>query len=459
MISKYFRTDQLTAKEKKDVVEDAYLYTSNANIKQICKNREFPSTVSVNIKLLSHYILRDSGIKKMLESLSKKEIAALYIIYTIGKIPDVRFFESVYREKPDEYSFYSTFNQRYKGLYKEVTENFIRKGVLLPAYFYNYNAKSKLENTYFYFPDEFVGHLPQIIFSEKQGEKGIVNPDLLRNELIRIIDVNVGSKPGVLKVGAGPFSEAGLKKKLFASKLKKKDGNIKAAHETTFLISIIIDLIGSLEADMWFSPDEIDPVIKVCLFGEDIKLTGADVCEVAYVCGILCKHPGGKKLFQNTKQIYSAKVDIDGYISDVNGKMVLDMYRVPLPVVEVLSRSATFCVQNGDTIIEPSLELMTKNIKKLQASEIYADLCNRLPRFELAGKLYKSLYGKRLVHRNLLVAKVGDLSIRMMLEKKFTDPAELVKLTDDYYAFPVNNRKKIETMLTRSGYIVKEIKG
>lgn len=459
MVLNYFNKNQLTTKEKKEIVEKAYLYITNADIKQICKNRGFPSSVNVDPNLLSHYILQISGLEKMFESLSKKEIIALYIINAMGKIPDVRFFESIYREKPDNRVYSYTFNQRYKDLYKEVAENLIRKGILLPAYFYNFDAKSKLEQTYFYFPDEFGKYLHQILFSKKEEIKGIVNSELLRDKLNRIIDDNVSTKAGILKVGASPFTESLIKKKLFEQKLKKKDKNIKNVSDTVFFISLIIDLFDSLESDMWFNSNEIDPIIEVCLFGTETKLSGADVCEIAYNCGILCKHPNDNKLFQNTKQTYYTYVKPDEYISDLNGKMALNIDKVPFSVIEVLSKSATFHIKGCDTLIEPSLELITKNIKKLQDNEIYNNLCNKLPLFANAGKTYKNLFGKRIIHRNLFVAKVSDLSIRMMLEKKFTDPTELVKLTDNYYAFPINNRKKIETMLNRSGFIIKEIKG
>nr|NQU89841.1 hypothetical protein [Bacteroidota bacterium] len=459
MISSYFRKDQLTANEKKDIVSKAYLYISNADVKQICKNRKFPSSVNVDSNLLSHYILQNSGLEKMLESLSMKEVVALYIMSSMGRIPDVRFFGSIYREEFDARTYYFTFNQNYKDLYKEVVEKLVCKGVLLPAFFVDFNAKSKLEQTYFYFPDEFVKYLPQILFSKKEEVTGIVSSKLLREELVRVLENSIGAKSGILKVGANAFSMSMLKKKLFEQKLKENDTSIKNISETTFLISIVTDLFDSLKSNIWFNSDEIDTIIKICLFGTKFKLRGADVCEVAYDCGILCKHPADNKLFQNTQQTYSAVAEPNEYISDVNGKMELDIYRVPFPELEVLSRSAIFFVKDGKTLIEPSLELITKNIKKLQDNEIYDNLCNKLSQFLHAHKTHKSLYGKRIIHRNLLVAKVTDLSVRLMLEKKFTDPSELVKLTDNYYAFPVNNRKKIDAMLTRAGYMIKEIIG
>ena len=62
-----------------------------------------------------------------------------------------------------------------------------------------------------------------------------------------------------------------------------------------------------------------------------------------------------------------------------------------------------------------------------------------------------------MVHDNLLIAAVKDLSLKVMLEKKFSDSKRVVTLSDEYISFPLNLLPEIEKFVIKSGHAVKYV--
>ena len=54
-----------------------------------------------------------------------------------------------------------------------------------------------------------------------------------------------------------------------------------------------------------------------------------------------------------------------------------------------------------------------------------------------------------------MIARVRDLSLKVLLEKKFTDTKKLVSLSDEFISFPVNLFPEIQRVVTKSGHAVK----
>ncbi len=453
----YFSSKKLTETNKNKIVENAYLYLTKSDIKQICKNRGFPNSVNADPKLLSHYILLNTGLEKVLKSLSKKEIIALFIIHIIDKIPDVRFFINIYDENFEE-SYYNTFNQNYKDLHKKVINNLIRKGILLPVFVSNYNAKSKLEQTYFYLPDEFLEYINPISLITNEKIKGTIDYELLKKDFLRVLNNSLSQSSGVLKQGASYFSVYNLRDNLFERMLKKKNNSTIISAEFLFFNKVFLSFFKKIKKNTWFNISEIDTIVNI-LFANNsnVKLTGKAVCDVAYKCGVLKKHPVDNKLYATVYHSDYEFLSPDEYLTDNIDGIALNIKKLPFVAAEVLSLSSIFNFKGGKYFVSPSITLINSCITKLKNDEVFMDICKKFPAFNKVISDHKRLYGKRIIHRNLYVAKVDDLSIRIMLEKKFTSPNQLVKLNDNHYAFPINNRKDIETMLKRSGHVIKVI--
>jgi hypothetical protein len=79
----------------------------------------------------------------------------------------------------------------------------------------------------------------------------------------------------------------------------------------------------------------------------------------------------------------------------------------------------------------------------------------QVPAFQQALEQVEQRWGKVLVHTNLLVARVRDLSLRVQIERELKD--QVVVLSEEYIAFPVPRRADVERVLRKAGFVVKEV--
>ena len=65
--------------------------------------------------------------------------------------------------------------------------------------------------------------------------------------------------------------------------------------------------------------------------------------------------------------------------------------------------------------------------------------------------------GKLIVHENLLVARISDLALKVMVEKRFGAPGQLVALSKQFVAFPSGMLPEIRSWMKKSGHVIKTI--
>ena len=59
------------------------------------------------------------------------------------------------------------------------------------------------------------------------------------------------------------------------------------------------------------------------------------------------------------------------------------------------------------------------------------------------------------MHENLLVARVSDLGLKVMLEKRFGGPGQLVALAAGFVAFPKGLLPELQSWMKKSGDVIK----
>ena len=134
---------------------------SQADIKAICIIRNLPPACLKSRELFRHHFLAETGIEKVIASLDEKQILFLHLLNAAGKETDIEFFTRLYKEAhPDDYGY--TFNDKYKGVFKRVKTELIRKGLLLYAEAHKgeWDKTTVLERQRFMFPADFSLFLP-----------------------------------------------------------------------------------------------------------------------------------------------------------------------------------------------------------------------------------------------------------------------------------------------------------
>jgi len=108
------------------------------------------------------------------------------------------------------------------------------------------------------------------------------------------------------------------------------------------------------------------------------------------------------------------------------------------------------------------LLLVTPNLVKLgrTADTVAAlPLANWLQKnaraFRQAFEAVRQRRGKTILHENLSVARVSDLSLKVALEKALG--SRIVPMGEDFLAFPLGAVAEVKRLVAQMGHVVKEV--
>jgi hypothetical protein len=77
------------------------------------------------------------------------------------------------------------------------------------------------------------------------------------------------------------------------------------------------------------------------------------------------------------------------------------------------------------------------------------------PAFHQAFETVRERRGKTILHENLSVARVGDLSLKVALEKALGN--RIVPLGEEFLAFPSGAVAEVKRLVAQMGHVVKEV--
>jgi hypothetical protein len=108
-------------------------------------------------------------------------------------------------------------------------------------------------------------------------------------------------------------------------------------------------------------------------------------------------------------------------------------------------------------VAQPDLVLISYASKQMASSPALIWLQKHHKRFGQIVATIKKKEGKTVVHDNILIAAVKDLSLKVLLEKKFSDAKQVVTLSNEFISFPLNLLPEIHKVVMKSGLAVKYV--
>jgi hypothetical protein len=117
---------------------------------------------------------------------------------------------------------------------------------------------------------------------------------------------------------------------------------------------------------------------------------------------------------------------------------------------------ANLTVENGALLALPNLIQLGRSLPAQRQSSLMSWLTENISTFGESLAVVNQRWGKTLLHENLLVARVRDLSLRVQLERELGQ--EVVILSDYFIAFPFESRSSVEKVLKKSGFVIKAVK-
>lgn len=466
-----------------------------ADIKAICKSRGFSDAEAGSRSLFEHVFLTAIGVANALNSLSEAEIAALHLLYLDDQVVDVTFFSRLYDSDQGEWRSYATFTQQYKEVHGLVQRNLVRKGVLLMAAARtNSPTAARMELWRYRFPVEFGPFLPSLFQpSTHTARRGSVAADRLRAELRSLVEEGraeqqrrapVQLREGDLTLGSRPFSVAAVNQWRQASweseilkeqfKLKSFDHEpaniaitrgyqrLEPEYRAATAIRPLLYAFAQLGPDRWISPDQLHVLLDVVYAGA-AHPSAETICQAGWKTGCLSRIEAGGREYYCMATAGTGHTDEapEAWLPAVGGEIFVDLEHIPYAMLEILNQLADLRVAHGRVVVAPSLRKLAPAWSTVRDHFMVRYLRAQSAAFGTALKKLDVDWGRLVIHENLLVARVTDLSLRVTLQRALGagdhEHASLMMLADEYLVFPRGKLGEIEKLVKKAGHVIRTV--
>jgi hypothetical protein len=465
---------------EQDMVRTMILELTQADLKAIGRHRGLGAETVASMELMAHVFLSEQGVVSALAGLTSVELAGLHLLNCLHDRVDIEFFERIY---PDAVSpnRYGSYTERFKGLFLRVKNQLIQRGLLLFGTLPDVlqRSASMLERRRFRFPEAFGALLPPTPVRPRQLEAAITGQhraEILRGKVMELLQEASASKGhpgensadgwrierGVLRFGfgSGQFRVKDLedwqKDRLQAAVCYAN----KAQPEALRPVPLVLYALSRLRGDEWLAPDELLPLWKLAHLGPKVP-EPASVCEAGYDAGCIEKLEldGGTVYRLPRLTDKEAGNPFEAFLRTDNSQSVgIELDRVPLAALERLSEIGNVERAAGGLRATPNLLKLSHARSETLADPMLGWLRERHPAFRNTIENIEQRRGKLMVHQNLLVARVSDLALKVMLEKQFGEPGQLVGLSKQFVAFPIGLLPELQAWMKKSGHVIKTIR-
>lgn len=443
----------------------------NADLKAIAKSRGFPAAAA-NPGIMAGLFLTEQGLAEALASLDRSELALLHLLKTFETPVNIAFFEAVY---PSEKGRYLTFTQKNQSVLSKVKQQLVRKGVLLMWDVESTTGEAKMALWRFAFPLQFHSYLPPLFepirtFDQPGNFRSDAFREKLQSDLMAAASGDSSNKSdatlqfkivdGQLHLGPSRYQAKQLPKLQIENwnrqlKAEKKTGEILNEYSLR-PAEAVSKLLSTLPEKHWVSCNQLQEIIPV-FTGRKIDCDAA--CEAGWQVGALAKlEADGTTWFRPAPAEPIQEPHKYLNLLDAEGGASIVLSRVPLNALETL-------VELGDVRLDlsgpPALTLSPNLIRlgragdEVLTSEQGTWLFSHSPAFARARDLVAHRRGKTIVHSNVMIARVTDLSLRLALEKALGD--RWISLSEEgYAAFPPGALMDVQRVVKKSGHVIKE---
>jgi hypothetical protein len=445
---------------------------NDSDIKAICKSRGFPADGTTSRDIFENFFISTIGIKEALNSLTYEEIVFLHLLNKINKEVDIEYFERLYGCTGHAGGYDNrTFNQKYKETFKNVMNNLVRKGVLIFRERETYSTSTRMERLLFRFPPEFAAFLPPIVRASKFNKAGNFKSEILRNKLLEIIGGKQKQSPlsneisftftikdGDLSIGAEKFRVSHLLKWQQACWHVSAEAKTGMHSSDMTPAEVTLYALSQLQEQEWLPADALAVILKIFTGKESDH--PEHICEVGWEWGCLAKVVEDGKTYYRLPEDFledATSSSPEHYLKiKPDGTVALDMMTIPYSALETLTSVAILDVHNSDLRATASIIKIGNALMTVRKNNVFEWLKENSSSFRTAIELAQKRWGKQIIHENLMIARVKDLSLKVQIQKSFADPESLVSLPNDHIAFPCDQLPAIQRLVEKSGHVIKK---
>ncbi|MCF7885542.1 MAG: hypothetical protein K9M80_03520 [Candidatus Marinimicrobia bacterium] len=443
--------------------EDFYDNLSQADKNSICDSRGIPKKIAKSKKLFLKQFLTDKGVDEALESLDPLEYLGIFVIAHFNNDYKVDFFKKIYDYEPAA-GFDATFNQRYKDLFKVVRKNLIRKGLL--GFYHSRSdrsAKSKLEKSVFYVPFGIADKLSFPFQTKQLNEKSWKKHrkyllEGIMHDFYQNIDSQAGIKDGDLYHNSNPFKS----EYLISDWIDYWQDCIDAPDWVYFnsqKFYQILHFLGMLPDGSWLREKDFDRFLEILLYNN--HNTGAiEKRKGGIISKILFQYSENDQVYYQATPnlLYNYNIEEPGSWHQKNEQaLIINLENTAPHTLKEIAMISDFKISQNRLIATPSFIKMGRLKKADHEFKIISWLINNYPFYQEIFEEVKQQRGSELVHTNIKIAKIDDIRLKAILEKKFGDSSKVVFLDNNYIVFLSSLLSRIEKLLQQEGLSIKRV--
>ena len=458
---------------KETMLKEMFLELGQADFKAIGRSRGFDSQTIASPQLMQHVFLSEQGVAAALASLSEAESLGLHLLNCIQDEVDLEFFRKTYPDAAPRNSYYGSYTERFRGLFQQVKTQLVRRGLLLfGTLTANESAGVVLQRRRFRFPEVFGSLLPAPFKASKLSTDAApqYRRELLRQKVTEILPEAAAASAkaaseegrwhlaeGELLFGGQPFRVERLK----AWRARQFDAAVgyanKALPKALLPVPLLTYALSRLRQDEWLAPSELLPLWKMVLAGAKAPEPQA-VCEAGFQWACLEKaEQEGAVYYRLPQQADAEAASPPEAFLDVRDavRVRICLEHTPLAALARLGEISRLEAAGGELWARPSLLKVSHAPNQALTDPVVCWLREHHAAFRGTIDTVQERRGKVIVHENLLVARVSDLGLKVMLERRFGGPGQLVALAAEFVAFPTGLLPELQSWLKKSGHVIK----
>jgi len=442
---------------------------AQADFKAIGRSRGFDAQTTASPQLMQHVFLSEQGVAAALASLSEAEFLGLHLLNCVQDEVGLEFFRKMYPASRPRNPFYGTYTEQYKGLFQQVKTQLIRRGLLLFGTLTELeSAGAVLERRRFRFPEVFASLLPAPFKVSKLSTAAApqYRRELVRQKVTGILpeaaaaSAKAASEEGRWRLAEGELLFGGQPfrvEQIEAWRARQFEVAIGYANKALLPGPLLRYALSRLRADEWLAPSEVLPLWKLVLAGAKAPEPQA-VCEAGFQWACLEKaEQEGASYYRLPQQADAEAASPPEAFLDVRDavRVRICLEHTPLAALARLVEISRFEAAGGELWARPDLLKISHAPDKALIDPVVCWLREHHPAFRGTMETVEERRGKVIVHENLLVARVSDLGLKVMLEKRFGGPGQLVALAAEFVAFPKGLLPELQSWMKKSGHVIK----
>jgi hypothetical protein len=218
----------------------------------------------------------------------------------------------------------------------------------------------------------------------------------------------------------------------------------------------VLRILAGLDADLWSDADALTLPLEIfCGFQVD----AGSVCESGWRWGFLARQETESRMWYRLAPASAADDAPPGqYLAMSGDEVSVDLDTVPFEALETLVlMSDQRPLPRGQPLllVTPNLVKLGRTADTVRALPLADWLQKNAPVFHQAFETVRQRRGKTILHENLSVARVSDLSLKVALEKALGK--RIVPLGEEFLAFPSQATAEVKRLVAKMGHVVKEL--